>query len=204
MKFKVRRCLTSVLVLFQLIRMLVAQNGHAALSGKIAFSSTRDGNHEIYVMDSDGGNQRRVTHHPDFDLDPSWSPDGKKIAFVSHRVGGTPHIFIMDSDGVNPIKLTKGGLDPAWSPDGVKIAMTYGTGNDIDIYVMDTDGGNLTQLTNLGWNYHPTWSPDGKRIAYVTSRRHGGPEIYAMDRDGTNEVRLTGDLLVKYRPSWSP
>ena len=204
MLFKIRRSLGAALILSVFIQMHVLESGYASGRPKIVFSSTRDGNHEIYVMDSDGGNQRRVTNHPDFDLDPSWSPDGKKIAFVSHRDGGTPHIYIMDSDGGNPIKLIKGGLDPAWSPGGAKIAMTYGTGNDIDIYVMDTDGGNLTQLTHLGWNYHPTWSPDGKRIAYVTSRRHGGPEIYAMDQDGNNEVRLTRDLLLKKRPSWSP
>ena len=125
----------------------------------------------------------------------------KKIAFVSHRDGGTPHIYIMDSDGQNLIKLIKGGLDPAWSPDGVKIAMTYGKGDGIDIFIMDTDGGNQTQLTQLGWNYHPAWSPDGTRIAYVTSLRHGGPELYAIDVDGNNEVRLTRDLLIKHRPS---
>ena len=78
MFFKARRFLTTVVVLSLLILTQIAANGYAARGAMIAFSSTRDGNHEIYIMDGDGGNQVRVTDHPDFDLDPSWSPDGKR------------------------------------------------------------------------------------------------------------------------------
>ena len=91
---------------------------------QIAFTSGRDGNAEIYVMDADGKNQRRLTHHPADDSLPSWSPDGQKIAFSSYRNGGNIQIFVMGSDGQNPIRLTDGVNDrnPAWSPDGQRIA----------------------------------------------------------------------------------
>ncbi len=69
---------------------------------------------------------------------------------------------------------------------------------------MDADGGNQIQLTQWGSNYNPAWSPDGVRIAFVSAKRQAEPEIYAMDSDGSNQVRLTHDLRTKDRPSWSP
>ena len=68
---------------------------------QIAFSSNRDGNYEIYVMDTDGGNPRRLTENPNDDWDSSWSPDGKRIVFASER-DGNPEIYVMDADGGNP------------------------------------------------------------------------------------------------------
>ena len=91
---------------------------------QIAFTSTRDGNPEIYVMDADGENQIRLTKHPEEDKMPSWSPDGKKIAFVSMRNSGRNQIYVMDSIGENIRRITEGAFDlnPAWSPDGRTIA----------------------------------------------------------------------------------
>ena len=78
------------------------RQGFAAQNSQIVFTSSRDGNPEIYVMDADGKNQRRLTHHPADDGLPSWSPDGQKIAFSSYRNGGNIQIFVMDSDGTKP------------------------------------------------------------------------------------------------------
>ena len=178
----------------------------------IVFSSARDGNAEIYVMDADGKNQRRLTNHPAADFHPSWSPDGKKIAFTSRRNGGNIQIFVMDSDGQNPTRLTNEvwDEDPDWSPDGQKIAFTGykdaggGAAWDIDVYVMDPDGKNRRRLTDiLGYNSDPSWSPDGKRIAFVNSRPEA-TEIYAMDSNGENPTRLTHDAGNNRQPSWSP
>ena len=93
-------------------------------NGKIAFTSIRDGNGEIYVMDADGSNQINLTGNPAQDFDPSWSHDGSKIAFMSNRDGNW-EIYEMDADGSNQTNLTSNSADdrvPSWSPDGSKIA----------------------------------------------------------------------------------
>ena len=180
---------------------------------QIAFFSARDGNSEIYVMDADGKNQRRLTNHPATDFSPSWSPDGQKIAFSSYRNGGNIQIYVMDSDGQNPIRLTDGVNDrnPAWSPDGLRIAFDGyrdeglpGAVWNIEIYVIDSDGKNRKRLTEGPKNnFDPSWSPDSQRIAFV-STRHGSTEIYVMNADGTKQERLTDNGVADDYPSWSP
>ena len=205
MPFEARRLFAAVLVFSLLIQMHIAKNGYGARQAKIAFSSTRDGNYEIYVMDSNGGNQVRLTDDPAVDWDPTWSPDGDRIAFVSSR-GTYLQIYTMDSDGRNLMQLTHASnvSEPAWSPDGAKIAFTRPKERKIQVWVMDADGGNQVQLTHIGSNHFPAWSPNGDLIAFVTFKRHRGSEIYVIDRYGNNEQRLTQDLATKTFPSWSP
>ena len=103
-----------------LTEAMVARNALAFNTSRIVFTSLRDGNNEIYVMDADGGNQENLTNHPAYDGQPDWSPDGTKIAFVSLR-DGVSQIYVMNADGKNPIRLTDGPrwkYDPDWSPDG--------------------------------------------------------------------------------------
>ncbi len=88
--------------------------------GQIAFVSNRDGNFEVYVMDTDGSNQTRLTNNPAIDEGPAWSPDGTKIAFRSDRDGNF-EVYVMDTDGSNQTRLTNNpAFDsfPAWSPVG--------------------------------------------------------------------------------------
>ena len=175
---------------------------------QIAFTSIKDRNAEIYVMDADGENQIRLTKHVASDRHPSWSPDGERIAFMSNRIGLNGEIHVMDSDGKNVIRLTNGEWDtnPAWSPDGKKIAFesSPAKGNS-EIYVMNADGRNQTRLTDSPrYDGHPSWSPDGQRIAFVSQRGGFRIQIYVMDSNGENQTRLTHDGGNKLEPSWSP
>ena len=196
---------------------------------RIAFTSNRDGNAEIYVMDADGGNQRRLTKNRHVDASPSWSPDGKRIVFVSDRDGhlnirgrSNYDIYVMDADGSNQQNVTNDPSDdgsPSWSPDGKRIVFSSDRDMDrgeaahnLEIYVMDADGKNQERLTkNLTEDKYPSWSPNGKRIVFSARRRGHFEnkfgityEIYVIDADGKNEHRLTENRNNDWRPSWSP
>ena len=174
--------------------------------GRIAFASDRYGNMEIYVMDADGSNQRRLTNSPHYDNSPSWSPDGTRIAFTSKR-DGNYEIYVMDADGSNQRRLTNSthyDNSPSWSPDGARIAFDSSHYDNYEIYVMDADGGNQLKLTNNpAVDWYPSWSPDGARIAF-DSYRDGNYEIYVMDSDGSNQRNLTNNPAQESSPSWSP
>ena len=185
---------------------------------KIAFSSERLGNQEIYVMDADGENLVQLTRHRAYDASPSWSPDGRKIAFTSDRdhlfvVGpgqiGDTEIYVMNADGKNIVRLMKFGgwnHEPSWSPDGRKIAFVSepNRSGNLEIYVMEANGKNPVRLTrNPGWDADPSWSPDGTKIAFE-SRRNENMDIYTIETDGGNLVRLTKDPASDSSPSWSP
>ena len=172
---------------------MLLREGLAVQNSRIVFSTSRDGNFEIYVMDADGGNQENLTNHPAYDGQPDWSPDGTKIAFVSRRDGRPSQVYVMDADGKNVIKLTEGpgeGGAPDWSPNGGKIAFSvHDLVNHID--VIDADGNNREKLEDQA--LYPSWSPDGGEIAFV-SFRDGHSEIYVIGVGGQGRKRVTHDF----------
>ncbi len=125
------------------------------LWGKIVFHSDRDGNREIYTMNSDGSNITRLTFNKADDVMPTWSPNGQQIAFDSNR-DGNDEIYVMNADGTNQRRLTHHPgweVDPDWSPDGSQIVFMSdrhgGTGLPLNIFVMEADGGNVRQVTDV-------------------------------------------------------
>jgi tol-pal system beta propeller repeat protein TolB len=213
------------IVLLAIIALLVATGAGSAeprraheispagLGSKIAFTADRvgrDAPDEIYVMNGDGTDERRITVTESGNaLFPDWSPNGKVIAFHNNPVEiGGPEIFLIDADGTGLNRLTHmteqelGAVNASWSPNGKKIA--FNSVLNPDIYVIDVDGTRLTRLTDHpASDTRPDWSPDGRKIAF-NSNRDGNPEIYVMDADGTDPVRLTAAPGMDVGPEWSP
>ena len=136
---------------------------------------------------------------------PSWSPDGRQIAFTSFR-NGNGEIYVMATNGSAQRRLTRNDThdDHAkWSPDGTRIAFASTRDANYEIYVMNADGSTPRRLTNDPQaDFAPTWSPDGQRIAWRTTR-DGNGEIYSMRADGTDPRRLTVNAASDESPDWS-
>ncbi|MXY43256.1 MAG: DUF5050 domain-containing protein, partial [Dehalococcoidia bacterium] len=180
----------------------------------IAFHSNRDGNWNIYVMNADGSDQTRLTEDPAADSWPNWSPDGRRIAFISPRDDPDPNddhpiweIYVMNADGSGQTRLTNDSAWhslPRWSPDGRRIAFQSYTDENWEIHVMNADGSDQRRLTdNLAWDGMPSWSPDSQRIAFHTTIDENA-EIYVMNADGSDQANLTNDAANDWSPSWSP
>ena len=174
---------------------------------QIIFSSSMQGNPELYVSDINGGRPKRLTISNGANMSPSWNPKtGATVAFVSDR-GGTPQLYLMNSDGTSSTKLDlpdKGYvIDPAWSPNGQLLAFSWRRPDDnYDIYVMDAATQQLVELTrDQGRNERPSWAPDGRHIVFE-STRGGTRQIWTMLADGSQPHQLTNNGHNE-SPNWS-
>ena len=149
---------------------------------RIAFSSTFEGNQELYVAEIGSPDRKRLTNDPALDAHPAWSPDGRKLAFATNRWGDF-EIAVMDADGANLTRLTESrGLDdyPVFSPDGRRVAFTSNRDGNFEIYVMDADGRSAVNATqHEALDNFAAWTPDGK-LTFV-SNRAGGFDIFVVD-----------------------
>lgn len=173
--------------------------------GQIAFISTREGGHKLFVMNAHGSSVRRVV-----DMDaaaPAWSPDGKRILFSSGE-GEEVHLYTIDASGGGLRQITSGqtyNYGASWSPDGTRIVFASRTkGKPFSLYIANADGSMKRRLTkNPKGDYSPAWSPDGKRIAFERSTG-GNRHIAVVSTDGTNLVALTPKDGLAEAPAWSP
>jgi Tol biopolymer transport system component len=191
----------------------VLSRGHAhvysATNGRIAYSLFDQTTDQVYSINADGSGQQQLTNDTFFSLEPVWSPDGSKIAYVSDvNNDGNAQILIMHSDGSNKVNLTNDAnvnFDPQWSPDGTKIAfgVTPSGGGNTGIVVMNADGSGQHQITNGTSDSTPSWKPDGSSIIY-TCWDGSHDQLCLVNPDGTNQSQFTNDPHAHQRASWSP
>jgi len=169
-------------------------------AGRIVFSTMDD----IYVVNGDGSGLRQLTTGAAQEFDPSWSPDGRRIAYRAQRPPAAPDIYVMNADGSGQRRLAS-GLSPAWSPDGAWIAYGDDQGS---ISVMRPDGSASRRVPGTEQGEYPTWSPDGAKLAFMAGGRAGTSaanyEIYVINLDGTGLKRLTNSPGEDGWPAWSP
>lgn len=175
-------------------------------TSKVVFVSTRDGNKEIYIMDYDGGRQKRITFNSYIDLMPSWSKDGEKLLFTTYK-SGFPDLVKFNLYSGKTDVISSGGVNyrADWSNDEEKLVYTSSKKDaNAEIYLKEMGSGKEIRLTfNRIIDSSPCWSPNGKEIAF-TSQRSGTPQIYIMNEDGTNVRRVTYEGTYHDNPAWSP
>ena len=173
------------------------ENPATEADSMIAFASDRDGDFDIYLMNVSGTGLQQLTRNDADDFEPTWSPDGQKLAFTSTRSEFAEDIYVMNADGTDQRRLTpQPGRDyePAWSPDGRRIAFTSSRDGAREIYVMNADGTGQGRVTgDLGsYGGRPAWSPDGQRITFQADGTSEGNDggIYVINADGSEQHRL--------------
>ena len=178
-------------------------------SGRIAFVSYRSGGGDIYTMNADGGDVRRVSDWPGLEQSPSWSPDGKYLTFVGER-DGKGVLAVVNADG-SGLRIVSGSLSevagPAWSPDGNKIAFVAALDNRPRIMVADLVRQTVDPLDprGRGREFGPIWSPDGRSVAYVLSgSRTEGVNLRLMRLGETAPIALTANGYINSQPQFSP
>ncbi len=162
--------------------------------------------HTLNVADADGFNNQPLVTSPEPLMSPNWSPDGKRLAYVSFEEKNSA-IYIQDviTGKREKIQSTTGiNSAPAWSPDGKRLAMTLSKDGNPEIYIKHLSTGLLQRITkNSAIDTEPTWSVDGDKLAF-TSDRTGGPQIYEVDVEGGQARRLTFEGKYNTRPIYSP
>lgn len=180
-------------------------------SGHIAYITTnnqgdKQQSHQLQVADADGFNPQTVASSAEPLMSPSWSPDGKKLAYVSfERKSAAVYVqTLATGDRVRVAEFPGINGAPAWSPDGSKLALTLSKDGSPDIYVLNLSTRSLNKLTkSFAIDTEPSWSPDGSSIVF-TSDRGGNPQIYMVPSQGGQEKRLTFSGGYNARASFSP
>ncbi|HPC72958.1 MAG TPA: Tol-Pal system beta propeller repeat protein TolB [Syntrophales bacterium] len=187
--------------------IILALTGEKGLfNTRIAFSGKKGGVSEIYAVSFDGTDVARLTGYQSLTMLPRWSPDGKRLSFVSYR-DGNPQGYLMDVHRRTTQKIASYpglNLPSSWSADGKRMLVTLSKDGSEDIYMMDVPGGSLKRLTNEpSIEVSPSWSPDGRQFAFVSDRA-GSPQIYVKGIGENSARRLTYEGGYNTSPAWSP
>jgi eukaryotic-like serine/threonine-protein kinase len=189
--------------------------------GQVAFASARSGLPQIYLINIDGTGLQLITDMENGACQPSWSPNGLQLVFISpcrKRAeffentynDASLYLINIDGTGARPLTTVPGSdFDPAWSPDGKRIAFTSLRDGTKDIYVFTLESGIVTRLTTVEQpiqeNGQPAWSPFGNQIAF-TVKRYGAYQVWVMSESGESPVQIarSGQSLWDYLPTWAP
>jgi len=172
---------------------------------RVAFISDRSGTPNLYVMDADGGNVRRLVDSKSVCYMPSWqkAKDGERIVFGMH--GERPEMASIRPDG-SGLTMLGDGHDPTISPDGSKVVYTGEVAGGVSVFVMNLDGGNKTRVvreTSAVGATFPNWSPDGKEIVY-SFPVGDALELFVIGVDGSKHRQLTRLQKICTPAAWSP
>lgn len=188
-----------------------ALTGKKGVAGtQIAFLSRKKSGKEIYIVDFDGANAKKLSNENAVLLSPTWSSDGKSITYTSYA-SKNPNLVMLEIKGKRrKVLVNSPGMNtaPDWSPDGQKIAVVLSKDKNSEIYVMDKTS-KLVRLTNhFNIDTSPSWSPDGRKIVFTSDRSGiGSPQIYIMDSERGDRVgvqRISFGSRYNDNPAWSP
>ena len=180
---------------------------------KIVYESLVAGTYQIFTMNTDGTGQVQITNNKENHDNPIWSPDGKRIAFVSDKGAGAEVVAVINADGSGEEQITSDeirAIHPKWAPDGE--SLIYCTDDDLkppqknpsDIYLVDLATKTSKMVISGGTNTYPSYSPDGKRIVFRRMLGEMNSEVFVADADGTNVRNLTNHPAFDGWPAWSP
>jgi eukaryotic-like serine/threonine-protein kinase len=181
--------------------------------GEIAFVSDRSGSMQIWVIKEDATNARQISNIPEGACQPSWSPDGQQLAFISpcyrkqSQIYEEAQIYLMNADGSN-VRLmpntTVGDFDPAWSPEGDRIAFTSVRTGRPHIFVVNLKDNSVQELSDTRLpDFQPAWHPGGKQLAFI--RHNPFPHVWVMSDQGLTEFQFSANgNVVDLWPMWSP
>jgi TolB protein len=172
---------------------------------RIAYVSEDADGTEIHVVDVEEKQERRLTKNAATEQLGNWSPDGIWIVYAVTDDSEFQGIYKKNPDGVDEIQLTKSpDSKPQFSPDGSGIAYESIRNGKLEIYIIDEDAENETNVSGGDSDDHDfDWSPDSRKLVFVSDRDEN-PEIYIVDRDGDNLTRLTNNRAIDSSPRWSP
>ncbi len=175
-------------------------------TSRVAFISGTQGAKELYTMDIDGANIKRLTSDKSISANPSWSADGSSIAYMSYR-SGYPDVYVIKlAQGIRTRVAGFPGINsgPVFSPDGQQLALTLSKDGNPEIYTISTSGGSPTRLTRTrGTETSPSWSPDGKQIIFNSDER-GSNQLFTIASAGGEPIRITTPGTYSAEPCWSP
>jgi TolB protein len=174
----------------------------------VVYAHGADDGTDIYQSSLSGGGQRKLSVGRGSDnVTPSFSPDGRRIVFMSQRVGH-PELWTMDADGTNPETLTLDfgegvyRANPDWSPDGQRIAFQSQFGSTWQVMTISLRDKSMRQLTSDGRNEEPSWAPDGRHLAF-SSTRSGVKQLWILDVETGRTRQLTRGAVAR-NAAWSP